>query len=227
MENKQFKYLEWFIAGFITILICSNIIAGRLVQIGPIVATSAMFLFPLSYVIGDIIPEVYGYKVARKLVWLGALANVLMVGIFLFALQLPVPGFFEAKAAYDTVLGMVPRVVIASVVAYWAGSFTNAATLARMKEWMVKWDPNHKHLWMRTISSTVVGEGVDSLLFIFGSFLFVLPFPAVALMFLIQWWIKVGVEAAMTPITYIVCRKVKQLEEVDVVGTDTYNPFKM
>ena len=224
---KNYKYFVPFSIASIAVLLASNIIAGRLVQVGPIVATSAMFLFPISYIINDLLGEVYGYVAARKMIWWTMMANAIMTGIFLFALQLPVPGFFEAKAAYDTVLGMVPRVVIASVVAYWAGSFMNAATLARMKEWMVKWDPNHKHLWMRTISSTIVGEGVDSLLFIFGSFLFVLPLPAVVMMFVVQWWIKVGVEAVMTPITYVVCKKVKQLEEVDVVGTDTYNPFKV
>lgn len=230
MENKGFKYFPWFLTAFVTLLIVSNVIAGRLVDVWGIVATSAMFLFPLSYVIGDIIPEVYGYSTARKMVWFGALANVIMLCMFWFANSLPAPVFFaDGKAAYSMVLGAVPRVVLFSILAYLAGSFVNATILAKMKVWMVKWDPKHKWLALRTIGSTVFGEGVDSLIFIFGVFLFVLPFQAVLGMFLIQWLVKVLVEVVMTPVTYVVVSKVKKAEGLDVVATEEtkFNPLSL
>lgn len=227
---KETKYFSWFLTAFVTLLVVSNVIAGRLVDIYGIVATSAMFLFPLSYVIGDIIPEVYGYSAARKMVWFGALANGIMLLMFGFANALPVPGFFaDGAKAYSIVLGAVPRVVIFSILGYLAGSFVNATIMAKMKAWMVKWDPNHKWLALRTIGSTFGGEGVDSLIFIFGVFLFTMPLQAVATMFLIQWGIKVLVEIVMTPVTYRIVSKVKAAEGVDMVSTpDTsYNPLSL
>ena len=159
------------LTAFISLLLVSNVIAGRLIDINGVILTSAVLFFPLSYVIGDIIPEVYGYAKARQLIWLGALANILMVVIFTVTGWIPTPVWFEPAAAYNIVLGLVPRVVIASIIAYWAGSFINAFIMSKMKEWMVKWDPKHRFLFMRTIGSTIVGEGADSLLFIFGGLL--------------------------------------------------------
>ena len=227
---KESKLFPWFLTGFITLLIVSNVIAGRLVQVGPIIAPSAMFLFPLSYVISDIIPEVYGYSTARKMVWFGALANGIMLLMFGFANALPTPGFFaDGAKAYAIVLGAVPRVVIFSILGYLAGSFVNATIMAKMKVWMVKWDPNHKWLALRTIGSTLGGEGIDSLIFIFGVFLFTMPLQAVVTMFLVQWGIKVLVEAVMTPVTYIVVNKVKAAEGIDMIATDetSYNPLSL
>lgn len=229
--TKEFKLFPWFLTAFVTLLIVSNVIAGRLVQVGAFVATSAMFFFPLSYVIGDIIPECYGYKAARKMVWFGALANALMLLIFFLAGLLPTPGFFADSAkAYSLVLGLVPRTVIFSILGYLVGSFVNAFILAKMKEGMVKWDPNHKFLFLRTIGSTLAGEGVDSIIFILGVFLFTMPFTAILQMILLQWAIKVGVEALMTPVTYIAVKQIKKFEGIDVVGVeknDSYTPFKV
>lgn len=231
-DEKNFKYFPWFLTAFITLLIVSNVIAGRLVFLGPFlgVATSAMFLFPLSYVIGDIIPEVYGYSTARKMVWFGALANLIMLIMFAFANALPAPDFFaDGAKAFELVLGLVPRTVIFSILGYLAGSFVNTTILTKMKAWMVKWDPNHRHLYLRTIGSTLGGEGIDSLIFIFGVFFGVMPFTAVATMFLIQWLVKVSVEIIMTPVTYVVVDAVKKLEGVDMVPTDetSFNPFSL
>jgi uncharacterized integral membrane protein (TIGR00697 family) len=122
---------------------------------------------------------------------------------------------------------MVPRVVAASLAAYWVGSFVNAFVMARMKEWMIKWDPNHKHLYLRTIGSTIAGEGIDSLIFIFGAFLFVMPLQAVFTMMLIQWGVKVLIETIMTPVTYVVVAKVKKIEGIDKVGAESYTPFSL
>lgn len=222
---KESKYFGWFVTAFVTLLIVSNVIAGRLIDIGGLIITSAVIFFPLSYVISDIVPEVYGYAKTRKLIWYGALANLMMVGIFFLTNLLPTPVWFEPASAYDIVLGVIPRIVLASILAYTVGNFVNAYILVRMKEWMIKWDPKHKFLFLRTIGSTLGGEGIDSLLFIFGAFLFIMPLATVFQMFLIQWLVKVLIEAAMTPVTIAVCSKLKKLEGIDVVGTNSYSPF--
>ncbi len=222
---KEPKYFGWFLTAFVTLLIVSNIIAGRLIDVGGLIITSAVLFFPLSYVISDIVPEVYGYAKTRKLIWYGALANLMMVVIFFITNLIPTPVWFDATAAYDIVLGVIPRIVLASIAGYTVGNFVNAYILSKMKEWMIKWDPNHKHLYLRTIGSTIGGEGIDSLIFIFGAFLFEMPVGAVFTMFLIQWAVKVLIEAAMTPVTIVVCSKLKKLEGIDVVGVDSYSPF--
>lgn len=232
VKNKDVTggMFPWFLTVFVTVLIVSNVIAGRLVQVGPFVATSAMFLFAISYVVGDVIPEVWGYSVARKMVWFGAFANAIMMAMFVFTSSLPVPPFFgEEKAAYDLVLGLVPRTVVFSILGYLVGSFANAVIMARMKARMIKWDPNHKFLALRTIVSTLVGEGLDSLIFITGVFLFTMPLKDVATMILLQWSVKVLVEAIMTPITVKLSSWVKKKEGVDMVATaDTsYTPFSL
>lgn len=223
-----FKHLDWFITAFISLLLISNVIAGRLVQFGPFVATSAMFLFPITYILSDIFTEVYGYSTSRRVVWFGALANVIMLLMFWFASSLPVPAFFaDGKKAFDVVLGLVPRVVLFSILAYIVGSFANDIFMSKIKMWMVKWDPNHKHLWIRTIGSTIVGQFFDSLIFIFGVFLLSIPFGAVVTMFFVQWLVKVGIEVIMTPVTYVVVGALKKAEGVDVVATadSSHSPF--
>ncbi len=225
IELKNPKYFGWLLTAFITLLIASNVIAGRLIDIGGLIITSAVVFFPLSYVISDIVPEVYGYGKTRKLIWYGALANLMMVAIFFITGLLPTPVWFEPASAYALVLGVVPRIVIASIIGYTVGNFVNAFILAKMKVWMIKWDPKHKYLFLRTIGSTIGGEGVDSLLFITGAFLFVMPFADVMQMVLVQWLVKVLIEAVMTPVTMLVCNKLKKAEGIDVVGAKSYSPF--
>ena len=227
---KESKYFPWFLTAFVTLLVVSNVIAGRLVEVWGIVATSAMFLFPFSYLLNDIFAEVYGYSTARKMVWFGALANAIMLVMFTFANSLPAPGFFgDGVKAYNMVLGLVPRTVIFSILGYLAGSFVNTTIMVKMKKWMVKWDPNHKFLFLRTIGSTIGGEGVDSLIFIFGVFFGTMPFAAVATMFFVQWLVKVLVEAIMTPVTYAAVAAVKKAEGIDMVVTEetSFNPFSL
>ena len=225
---KTFKYLDWFITAFVAFLLISNVIAGRLVQFGPFVATSAMFLFPVTYILSDIFTEVYGYSTSRRVVWFGALANVIMLLMFWFANSLATPGFFaDGKKAYDVVLGMVPRVVLFSILAYIVGSFANDVFMSKVKMWMIKWDPNSKHLWIRTIGSTIVGQFFDSLIFIFGVFLFTIPFGVVVTMFFVQWIVKCLIEIIMTPVTYVVVGGLKKAEGIDAVATadSSHTPF--
>jgi hypothetical protein len=225
--QKGFKLYDVFLTAFITFLLLSNIIAVKLIAIGPITLTAAVFLFPLSYIFGDVLTEVYGYAGSRRIIWFGFIANIIMVLVFFFAILLPFPGFWGGQEAFVATLGAVPRIVIASLIAYWVGSFANSFVLARMKEWMIKWDPTHKHLWMRTIGSTIVGEGLDSFLFVVLGFAFTLPWDAVIAMVLWQWVFKCGVEIVLTPVTYIVVNKVKQIEGIDTVGTDSYTPMSL
>lgn len=227
---KTFKYLDWCITAFVTFLLISNVIAGRLVQLGPFVATSAMFLFPFTYILSDIFTEVYGYATSRRVVWFGALANAIMLIMFVFVGLLPTPSFFgDGAKAYALVLGLVPRTVLFSILAYIVGSFANDIIMSKIKMWMVKWDPNHKHLWIRTIGSTIVGEFFDSSIFIFGVFLFTMPFGAILTMFLLQWFVKVMVEVVMTPVTYIVVGSLKKAEGFDAVATEDskHTPFSL
>jgi len=223
---KEYKLLNLYLVAFVAILMLSNIIAGKLIQIGPIILTAAVFLFPLSYIFGDVLTEVYGYARSRRIIWYGFGANILMSLIFLMAIVLPYPPFWKGQEAFKTVLGLVPRLVLASLVGYWVGSFGNSWILARMKEWMLKWDPQSKHLWMRTIASTIVGEGIDTILFGFIAFIGSMPFVAVLTMIGWQWVMKVGVEVAFTPVTYLVIHATKKAEGMDVVGTETYSPFR-
>jgi hypothetical protein len=215
---KGFKLYDVFLAAFVTFLILSNIIAVKLIAVGPIVLTAAVFLFPLSYIFGDVLTEVYGYARSRRIIWLGFAANILMVLVFWMTIVLPAPMFWKDQPALVTVLGSVPRIVFASLIAYWVGEFTNSYILARMKEWMIKWDPAHKHLWMRTIGSTIVGEGLDSILFVAIGFFGTMPFSGVLTMIFWQWVFKCTIEIVFTPFTYFIVSKVKKIEGVDVVG---------
>lgn len=222
-----FKLYGVFLAAFITLLLLSNIIAVKLIAVGPIVLTAAVFLFPFSYIFGDVLTEVYGYSGSRKIIWLGFAANLLMVLVFWMTIVLPSPSFWKGQEALVVTLGSVPRIVFASLFAYWVGEFTNSFTLAKMKVWMIKWDPEHKHLWMRTIGSTVLGEGIDSILFVMVGFLGTMPIESVVSMILWQWVFKCSVEILFTPITYVIVRGVKRIEGIDTVGARTYNPLKL
>ena len=220
-----FKLYDVFLAGFVAILLLSNIIAVKLIQLGPITLTAAVFLFPISYIFGDVLTEVYGYAGSRRIIWMGFAANILMVLVFLMAIVLPFPVFWKGQDAFVATLGSVPRIVLASLIAYWVGEFANSFVLAKMKIWMVKWDPDHKYLWMRTIGSTLVGEGLDSILFVILGFAFSMPWPALFTMIFWQWAFKCGVEIVFTPVTYAVVGKVKAVEGVDTIGARTYNPM--
>jgi len=189
-----------------------------------------MFLFPFTYILSDIFTEVYGYAASRRIVWYGALANAIMLMMFLFANSLPIPGFFrEGAAAYSSVLGVIPRVVLFSILAYLAGSFANDVFMSKVKKSMIKWDPKHKHLWVRTIGSTIIGQIVDSGIFIFGVFFGTMPIHAVFDLFLIQYMVKVLIEALLTPVTYAVVSRLKRVEGIDAVATERsrHTPFSL
>lgn len=206
---------------FVATLLTANIIAVKLIQLAPLIVPAGVIIFPLSYILGDILTEVYGFRYARRAIWLGFIGNLAAVVAIYVAGLLPAPVFWDGQAAYQTILGFTPRLLLASFVAYLIGEFANSTILAKMKVWT-----QGRHLWARTISSTLVGQGLDSLVFILIAFGGSMAMPALATAVFSQWLIKSAYEALATPLTYLVVNKLKRVEEVDVYDTNTrMNPF--
>ena len=208
-------------AAFVVFLLLSNIVAGKLVTFGGVVLPAAVVLFPVTYIFGDILTEVYGFKGSRLVIWTGLLANVFMAAVFLLVLALPYPGFWLHQDAYAQVLGITPKVVFASVLGYFCGEFCNSVTLSALKK-----ATKGKHLWFRTISSTVVGEGVDTLIFISIVFAGAVAAHVLYQMILAQYLFKVAYEVLATPLTYAAAGWLKKREKLDVYDYGVvYNPF--
>ena len=208
---------------FVTCLITSNIIIAKQISIGGIVLPAAIIIFPLSYIIGDILTEVYGYRQARRVIWLGFLCNLVAVLAIWIAKILPPAPVFEAQNAYERVLGSTPRFLLASFTAYLAGEFTNSVVLAKMKI-LTK----GRWLWTRTIGSTLVGQGVDTVVVLAIAFVGVLPFSVLGIMMFFHWLVKCVYEAVATPLTYVVVGYLKRKEGIDVYdyGVD-FNPLRV
>jgi len=206
---------------FVTCLITANIIIVKQISVGNLVLPAAIIIFPLSYIFGDILTEVYGYQQARRIIWLGFLCNLVAVGAIWIGKLLPPAPVFEAQEAYERILGSVPRFLIASFVAYLAGEFANSFVLAKMK---VK--TKGRWLWTRTIGSTLVGQGVDTFIVLSIAFLGVLPLPILGSMMLSHWLVKTMYEALATPFTYIIVNHLKRKEGIDVYDyTTNFNPL--
>ena len=197
---------------FVTCLLLSNLVAGKMWAVTEnITLPAAVILFPLTYIIGDVFTEVYGFRNARTIIWLGFACSFFAVLIYLLTIVLPHPGYWENQDAYSVVLGTTPRVAIASFAGYLFGEFSNSIVLSKMKV-----ATKGKRLWLRTILSTVVGEGLDSVIFITISFWGTMDNSIVLQMILFQYLFKVGYEALFTPVTYLVVRAVKKAEGIDV-----------
>ena len=209
---------------FVTVLLTANVVAVKLVQVGPLVFPAGIVVFPVSYILGDVLTEVYGYATARRVIWLGFGCNLLMVvAIWLGGLLPPAPFWAANQAAYDTILGFTPRLLVASFLAYLVGEFANSYVLARMKILT-----GGRYLWTRTIGSTVVGEGLDSLLFVSFAFAGVIPGGALLDAIVTQWLLKTAYETLATPLTYLVVNALKRLEGVDVFDRAAdFNPFAL
>jgi hypothetical protein len=219
-------YSAWFlmiVALFVTCLITANIIAVKLVDIGGLIVPAGITIFPISYIVGDVLTEVYGYRAARRVIWLGFACNLIAVTAILIGQALPVAGFWDAQAAYERILGFTPRLLIASFVAFLVGEFANSYVLARLKV-----ATKGRRLWLRTISSTVIGQGLDSVIFIFVAFWGTQPSEALMSAMLTQWVFKVIYEALATPITYAVVAHIKRQEGIDVYDRDiSFNPLSL
>ncbi len=209
------------VALFITTLITANITAVKLVGFFGLVLPAAVIIFPISYILGDVLTEVYGYRAARRVIWLGFLCNLLAVAAIILGGLLPAASFWDAQEAYDRILGYTPRLLAASFLAYLVGEFANAIVLARMKV-----ATNGRFLWSRTIGSTLVGQGLDSLVFIVLAFVGTIPASAIVAAVVTQWLFKSAYEALATPLTYIVVNRLKRIEGIDVYDRDTsFNPL--
>ena len=204
---------------FITCLITANIVAVKVISLNPFVLPAAIFVFPLSYIFGDVLTEVYGYRVARRIIWLGFACNLIFV-IFAWVGQvLPPTDFWQGQEAYESILGYTPRLLLASLCGYLVGEFANSFVLARMKILT-----QGRWLWSRTIGSTVVGEGLDSAIFITLAFIGTPAF--VPVMMLHHWLAKTVIEAILTPATYAIVNSLKRREGIDTYDYETrYNPF--
>ena len=230
-DVRRFSLLEPVIAAFVGLILVSNIIAQKFFDVQLFGLTfscdvGTLLLFPVTYIFGDVLTEVFGYAVARRVVWYGFALNVLAALIFMAAVAMPHSEAFAGNDACASVLGQMPAMVLASLAGYWFGSFANDTVLAAMKVRMVRWDPAHRWLPLRTITSTIVGELVDTFLFVGVATLFgIFPAELFVSLMLTQWLIKTLVEVALTPVTVIVIRAMKRHENCDIVGTDSWNPF--
>ena len=234
--ESRFRFYDLVMAAFVTVLLLSNIIgAAKLSAIpagfwpegwwpapeGMFIFGSGILFFPVSYVIGDVLTEVYGYAKARRVIWTGFAAMVFMALMSWAVVAMPPADGWAGQDAYESVFGLVPRIVLASIIAFWAGEFVNSYVLARMKIWT-----QGKALWSRTIGSTVVGQAVDSAIFYPVAFLGIWETSAVLTVMITNWALKVLWEAVLTPVTYVVVGRLKRAEGVDIFDSGTnFSPF--
>ena len=221
MINRAFKYLDLIIFLDITMMAIVNVISGKIIQVGIFTLSAASLCIPITYIFGDVLTEVYGYKQARRATWILILSTVLTAIIFQLAVFLPPARGFGGNAAYTLVLGQVPRVVIGAWVALFAGQFVNDFVLAKMKVLT-----RGKHLWMRTIGSTLFGQAADTTAFYTIALYNVIPSGLLIKSILSAWFLKVMIEVVMTPATYFVVGKLKKLEKEDYFDKKTnFNPL--
>lgn len=234
--QHAFRYYDLVMAAFVAVLLLSNVIgAAKLSAIsvpfwpdgwwpagdGMFIFGAGILFFPVSYVIGDVLTEVYGYARARRVIWTGFAAMVFMAFMSWAVVSMPPADSWSGQDAYEQVFGLVPRIVLASIIAFWAGEFVNSFVLAKMKIWT-----KGKALWSRTIGSTVVGQGVDSMIFYPIAFLGVWETRDVLIVMVTNWLLKVVWEAVLTPVTYVAVDFLKTREGVDLFDTETdFSPF--
>ena len=243
IAGRPLRYYDFVMAAFVAVLLLSNIIgASKLSEVNGFVFGAGILFFPISYVIGDVLTEVYGYARARRVIWVGFSALIFLAVMSLAVVAMPPSadwwcGGVESlqmqdpaatstgalcQATYESVFGSTWRIVLASILAFWAGEFVNSLVLARMKVWT-----QGRMLWTRTIGSTFVGQGVDSLIFYPVAFLGIWTTEQVITVMLTNWALKVGWEAALTPVTYKVVGTLKRREGLDVYDESTdFTPFQ-
>jgi len=229
---RRFKYLDALITAFVVIMLVSNLVAQKVIRIGPFhvggltlpsfPTSGAMILFPITYIFGDIFTEIYGYAASRRAIWLGFFGTALMYGVSAAVIALPADPEFKHQDAFVTVFGFLPRILVASLLAFWAGEFANSYTMAKMKL-LTK----GRWLWTRTVGSTVVGQAVDTTLVIAITFGGIFSLRTMVQMAVTGWALKVGYEVLATPVTYAVVGWLKRAEGVDTFDAGTnFSPFQ-
>ncbi|MCX5783402.1 MAG: queuosine precursor transporter [Elusimicrobia bacterium] len=220
------RYSVWFVlitALFVTSLIVSNITAVKIISVGGFYMTAANIVFPVSYILGDVLTEVYGYSRSRLVIWTGFACNLMAVLVIYGAKLMPPAPFWQGQGAYQEILGAAPRILTASFLAYLAGEFTNSFTLAKMKILT-----RGRVLWARTIGSTLAGQAVDTVIFVSVAFAGTMPLKAAVILACNEWLFKVSYEALATPITYKAVGFLKRAEGIDYYDHQTnFNPFKI
>jgi uncharacterized integral membrane protein (TIGR00697 family) len=201
---------------FVACLVASNITAVKVADVGPFRVPAAIVIFPLAYLFGDVLTEVWGYAVARAVIWSGFFANIVVVLFIAAAIAVPADPHYSDQAAYARVLGQTPRLVVASLAAYLAGEFLNAFVLARLKVMT-----RGRFLWTRTISSTLVGQGVDSAIFVSVGFAGIQPWSLLLVIIRDLWVLKVAYEVVATPLTYAIVTALKRIEGIDTFDRHT------
>jgi len=215
------KYLDVIAGMFVAVLLISNVASTKIVALGPFVFDGGTLLFPLSYIFGDVLTEVYGYRNSRRVIWTGLAANLLMVFVFWVIAKIPAAPDWHLQQAFASILLATPRIVGASVIAYFAGEFANSYLLSRMKI-----ASQGRQLWKRTIGSTLVGQLVDTLLFAVIAFAGTMPGGVLLALIISNYLMKVGIEVLNTPLTYQVVNFLKRQEGIDVFDHGVnYNPF--
>lgn len=219
---RQFRYLDALTTAFVVVLLVSNLLAQKIISLGPVRTSGAMVLFPITYIFGDIFTEVYGYAASRRAIWLGFFGTALLYAVSALVIALPADPAWHGQQAFLTVFGILPRILVASLTAYCAGEFANSYTMARLKLFT-----GGRRLWTRTVGSTVVGQAVDTVLVITLTFAGRLP---AATLFTIVWQgylLKVAYEVLATPLTYLVVNGLKKAEGSDAFDAHTsFNPFR-
>ena len=217
----RYRYFDLLTIGFVVVLLISNLVGPKICQIGPLRPSAAEFLFPLSYICCDVFTEVYGYGASRRAIWLGFFAMALLIAMGRIAVNLPPAPEWHGQEAFASVFNVVPRFALASLMAYWAGEFTNSYTLAKLKLLT-----GGRWLWTRTVGSTLTGQAVDTTVLIVVAFAGKQAPGMLVRMVLSAYLIKVAVEVVATPVTYLVVGWLKQNESVDTFDRGTnFNPF--
>jgi uncharacterized integral membrane protein (TIGR00697 family) len=220
MKNKITPLYMFFGILFTTCILISNTVSAKMIQVGPWTLTAGVIVFPISYILNDVVAEVYGYRAFRRIMWFGFSMNLLMVIMYAIAIALPAPVWFTLAVPFAQVLSNTPRLLVAGLIAYVFGSWTNATVLSRMKVLHVQKKPNastNEGFSWRAILSTLFGETVDSCFFIPLAFVGNVPLDQIPMMIVLQVLVKTGYEIIVLPLTRIIVKKVKMVEAIDVV----------
>ena len=222
-ESRFSSFFVAVVALFVTCLVISNVIAVKLAIVQGLVLPAGIIIFPVSYLLADVLTEVYGYRAARRVLWLGFFCNLLAVAAIWIGGLLPAAPFWGGQAAYDEILGATPRILLASFAAYLVGEFANTMIMSKLKVAMAG-----RHLWARAIASTLVGQGLDSMVFITIAFSGMMPLPILLGAIVTQWLIKSAYEALAMPLTYAMVGFLKRREGIDTYDRGiSFNPFAL
>src|SRR5512133_871287 len=221
MDKPQYRYFDILVALFVAVLLISNIASTKILTLWKFTFDGGTILFPLSYVFGDVLTEVYGFRRSRKVIWLGFFSALLMSLVFYVVQILPPAPDWPNQQAFEVILGFVPRIVTASLIAYFAGEFSNSITLS-----ILKIRTKGRFLWIRTIFSTIIGEGIDTILFCMIAFYGTVPGNVLWTIIISNYIFKCSVEILFTPLSYNIVKFLKTSDKIDVYDFGVmYNPF--